>query len=373
MSDESAASGSVRGWTGSVLKKQQRDLSRFLSKVGSTLPEPVRQSKAALLAAVESEIKRRAEGGERDASVVPILPGGGAGPEKKNSKGVSAAKASKKTKKSSGPDYKKIRFIEKTKVQKLILALEKQLRKVNHDVAHAAQVNPPLSAAEIEALQASQAKLSAELQSRRVDLLYTVHFPKDDKYISLFPPSPYTNEAVKNRQAEIRQQISDKYMSGSQSTVVNVSAQTSRLLDEKRDSRKQRKELLRQLKAEQQGEDEDSSESSDAPISEPKPVGKPKLKPVAQRKLQPARPIRRDEDSSEDERPQKATKRSKDDFFLSGDDDTPAVAPQEYLADLRPLNEWENGDDDAPAAGGKKRKRLDGESEPERKSKLRKR
>lgn len=32
MSD-SAESASVRGWLGSVLKKQQRDLKRFLSKV----------------------------------------------------------------------------------------------------------------------------------------------------------------------------------------------------------------------------------------------------------------------------------------------------------------------------------------------------
>jgi hypothetical protein len=33
MSEDNAESASVRGWTGSVLKKQQRDLKRFLSKV----------------------------------------------------------------------------------------------------------------------------------------------------------------------------------------------------------------------------------------------------------------------------------------------------------------------------------------------------
>jgi hypothetical protein len=265
---------------------------KYDAQVGSALPEAIRHSKASLLTAVESEIKRRGDGGERDATVAAIVPGGAAGPEKKN--GAKSA-AKKKAKKSSGPDYKKIRFIEKTKVQKLISVLEKQLRKVNHDLVHSSEVNPPLSSSEIESLRTSQTSLSAEIQSRRVDLMYTAQYPKDEKYISLFPPSPYTNEAVKTRQAEIRQQIADKFASNP-TPAEKVSADASRLFEEKRDSRKQRKDLLRQLKAEQHGngESEDSAESSDEPVTESKPQ-KAKSKPKPQVKnqvAQPRRPIR---------------------------------------------------------------------------------
>lgn len=70
-----------------------------------------------------------------------------------------------------------------------------------------------------------------------------------------------------------------------------------------------------------------------------------------------------------------SSNRVKDDFFVSADDDAPAVAPQEYLADLSRLDESEDVDG-VPFRGGKKRKREEEEngslSKPKA-SKLRKR
>lgn len=350
-SDASVGNISVTGWLLSTLKKQQRDLKRLLSSSrAEKLPEAFVLSKRSLLDSITAEISRRQSGGERDLTAV-------AQPE------PSAKKKSKKQQKRVAVDYKKVRFIEKTKVQKLLAGVQKQLRQVSHSLAHATEVNPPLSGDEVARLQSQHHELQAQADSFKLDLLYTLHFPKEEKYISLFPPSPYTSEAVLSRQSAIRQKILENHSLHS-----IKEKDPAQIHQQKRDARQQRKALVKTLTQ----PEADSIESDETVQSVSKRIPKD-TKPVAPTSSN-HQSIRRDEDSSdEDESSRRAT--SKDDFFLSHNDEVPTLhaKPSEYIADLRPVDKWDQGDQSDNTDGnlGRKRKRDDDTAAPQ--PKLRKR
>lgn len=146
------------------------------------------------MASIHAELERRHENG-------------GDGNERSLNTSQKRVVGKKASRKSSGPDYKKVRFIEKTKLQKKLNAVEKELLRAGHALRNASQVSPPLSDADLQALRETQAKLATELNSLVEDLTYVTHFPKDEKYISLFPPSPYTSAEVIAKQSELKAQV----------------------------------------------------------------------------------------------------------------------------------------------------------------------
>ena len=86
--------------------------------------------------------------------------------------------------------YKKVRFTEKTKLQRKIRQLREKL---------------------VSLIEANQSVDETESELNRLldDLQYVLRFPLDEKYISLFPKDPLSQAAL-TRQAEVREKINTR-------------------------------------------------------------------------------------------------------------------------------------------------------------------
>ncbi|KAI9138857.1 hypothetical protein BKA69DRAFT_712898 [Paraphysoderma sedebokerense] len=87
--------------------------------------------------------------------------------------------------------YRKVKFFERQKVTRKLKKVKKEL-----------ESNP------------ENEELKAELKDLELDLCYVTHYPKSEKYISLFPTTTVTDPAVIAKQAEIRSHISSLIESG---------------------------------------------------------------------------------------------------------------------------------------------------------------
>jgi len=119
-------------------KKRARSLERLLRR--DNLPGDVRTTKLAELASLQQEGQQQAQQHRRKER------------ERLNSK-----------------RYHKVKFFDRRKVERQIAALTRQL--------------------ESTTVASEQAELQARLQHAQGDLLYVKHFPRQKKYLSLFPSS----------------------------------------------------------------------------------------------------------------------------------------------------------------------------------------
>ena len=137
---------------GGSAKQRARGLERLLKK--ATLPDDIRRAKESELAALRTEGQK--------------------------AKRVQREKAFSKM-------YHKVKFFERQKVERRIGQLQKQLA---------------------AAAPAAKAALEAQLVEAEHDLLYVRHFPRNKKYLSLFPAEPLEEGGfVAKLQAQIRARI----------------------------------------------------------------------------------------------------------------------------------------------------------------------
>ena len=99
-------------------------------------------------------------------------------------------KARREVSKKNSEKYKYVRFVEMKKVTKKIRHLRDELVKA---------VSQKLDTADLE-------KQLAEAQD---NMVYVQRFPLDEKYISLFPSTPLTEEAI-TRQQELKDKIKNR-------------------------------------------------------------------------------------------------------------------------------------------------------------------
>ncbi|KAL9963044.1 hypothetical protein ACROYT_G032207 [Oculina patagonica] len=139
------------------LKNKVRDVQRLLKK--SDLPATVRVVQERMLDVLKETIKDKA----------------------KEDKEKTIFKRSKK-----------VRFFEKRKIFRKYKACIKELKDDG----------------------TRNTALQKELEEIKRQWNYVVHFPEDTKYISLFPLTPYTNAAVREKQEQIFKVILEKVKSG---------------------------------------------------------------------------------------------------------------------------------------------------------------
>lgn len=148
------------GESSAKLKKSRRDIQRLLKK--PDLPANVRTQKEKMLQAIELQLEMLS----------------------------TKAKARKTAKK-----YHMVRFFERKKALKKYKAAKKEMD---------ALVEKDQDGSSKKEIKKARKKLS----QCELDLLYVVNFPKDEKYISLYPTSKEENELEEVRKA--RQKTDDK-------------------------------------------------------------------------------------------------------------------------------------------------------------------
>lgn len=85
--------------------------------------------------------------------------------------------------------YKMVKFFEKRKITRRFKACQSELKSCT---------------------DSERSKIESELQQVKDQWNYVTYFPSDTKYISLFPPVPYHNPAVVQKQDEILKMIKGK-------------------------------------------------------------------------------------------------------------------------------------------------------------------